>query len=463
MSQWFILIYYEGMPRATAQSRLSGFRRWAYRLKVEGKIQYLNELEMWLKSFERYFRPNNLPLSEDEMRQATLRDYSEELKVVNDVIFRITQVCTVMLSEEQISYSSFTKYIENSLKQAYATDKYIKKLVHERRPERNLNLLMEALLDVRTTVQELARVSKISYLCFTSIGRMISRELHRGVYMDFFLEKKHAAFFDQVSNAQIVHIIHSIQIPAYKRSIASIFHEFFRMIRYLNYIGLQMQDANSLKRSLLIFSLVHAELKLLMEYLTEEYLRKDLPDTNFTELIEGIIYSLAMELKKVMQRELLGTAALRQYELIFTKVQNSQGILLNSLQQIVFSIAQYFEPQLEGHQIFPDYVTRLEQSLKLRSDIYELGKNVKEFATSNNLTQVSALIRKIEWFKLNSMKFLMYKDWFEFDNFYLEICACKTTGNLNFVLNRFDAFLATLLKEVSKRAILSGYNFTDHL
>ena len=35
-----------------------------------------------------------------------------------------------------------------------------------------------------------------------------------------------------------------------------------------------------------------------------------------------------MELKKVMQRELLGTAALQQYDLIFTKIQNSQGILL---------------------------------------------------------------------------------------------------------------------------------------
>src|SRR5262249_39663597 len=162
--------------------------------------------------------------------------------------------------EEQVSYSSFTKYVENSLKQSYFTDAYVKKLIQEQRPERNLNLLMESLLDIRTAIQELSSLSKISYLCFTSIGRMISRELRKGVYLDYFLEKKYASFFDQVTNPRITNIVRAIQIPEYKRSVASLFHEFFRNIRYLHGIGLQMQDASSLKRSLLIFSLVHAEL-----------------------------------------------------------------------------------------------------------------------------------------------------------------------------------------------------------
>src|SRR5438132_737216 len=117
------------MANVTALTRLRIFRKWVQQIRLEEKAQYFNELEMWLKSFERYFYPSNLPLSEEEMRQSTLRDYSEEIKVVNDVIFRISQVCTLMLSEEQVSYSSFTKYVENSLKQTYFTDSYISKLV----------------------------------------------------------------------------------------------------------------------------------------------------------------------------------------------------------------------------------------------------------------------------------------------------------------------------------------------
>jgi hypothetical protein len=208
---------------------------------------------------------------------------------------------------------------------------------------------------------------------------------------------------------------------------------------------------------LLIFSLIHAELKWIMLYLEEQYLRREHPDNNFSELIEGVKYSLSMELKKVMHRELLGAAALRQYDLIFAKIQNSQGILMNSVQQIVFSIAHYFDPRLEGHEIFPDYVTRLDQSIKLRADIYELRLFIGRILREGDLMELAAIIRKIEWFRMGSMKCLMYKDWFDFDNFYREIQGCRTSGNLNFSLHRFYTFLTTLIKEVNKRAILSNY------
>jgi hypothetical protein len=203
-----------------------------------------------------------------------------------------------------------------------------------------------------------------------------------------------------VNNPHIIRIVKSIQIPQYKRSIAAIFLEFFRVLRYLHAVALQMQDAHALKRSLLIFSLIHAELKWIMLYLEEQYLRKEHPDNNFSELIEGVKYSLSMELKKVMQRELLGAAALRQYDLIFAKIQNSQGILMNSVQQIVFSIAHYFDPRLEGHEIFPDYVTRLDQSIKLRADIYELRLFIGKILREGDLMELASIIKKIDWFRM---------------------------------------------------------------
>lgn len=443
--------------------RVRIFRRWLSHLEVEGKTQYVRELEMWLKSYERYFSLNNLPLSEEEMRQSTLRDYSEELKVVSDVIFRVSQLCTLVLSEEQVSYSSFTKYVENSLRKDHFTDSHIRGLIRDRRPSRALSLLMESLLDVRSVIQDLSRLSKIPYLTFGSVGRIINREIRKGYFFDFFLERKHEPFFDRVTNPHIIRIVRAIQIPRYKRSVASLFLEFFRTLRYLHTVGLQMQDATALKRSLLIFSLVHAELRWLIQFMEDEYIRHPHPDVHFTDLIEGVILSLSMELKKVMRRELLGAAALQQYELIFTRVQNSQGVLLNSVQQIVYSIAHYFDPRLEGHAIFPDYVTRLEQSLKLRSDIFELREEVGRVLREGEMQQLPNLIKRIEWFKMTTMKYLMYKDWSEMDNFYHEIVACRTTGNLNFSLHRLHTFLTTLIREVSKRSILSSHPFEKGL
>ena len=44
---------------------------------------------MWLRSFERFFRIKNQPLSEKEAKQLALRNWSEELRLVDNVILRV--------------------------------------------------------------------------------------------------------------------------------------------------------------------------------------------------------------------------------------------------------------------------------------------------------------------------------------------------------------------------------------
>ena len=43
---------------------------------------------MWLRSFERFFRIKNQPISEREAKQLALRNWSEELRLVDNVILR---------------------------------------------------------------------------------------------------------------------------------------------------------------------------------------------------------------------------------------------------------------------------------------------------------------------------------------------------------------------------------------
>ena len=51
-----------------AEFLLGQMSQWVDRLSETGRIEYLFELEMWLRSFERYFRIRNQPLSEDSTR-----------------------------------------------------------------------------------------------------------------------------------------------------------------------------------------------------------------------------------------------------------------------------------------------------------------------------------------------------------------------------------------------------------
>ena len=52
-------------------------RHWMDQVVAAGKTRELFELEMWLRSFERFFRIKNQPLSELERKQMTIRNWSE--------------------------------------------------------------------------------------------------------------------------------------------------------------------------------------------------------------------------------------------------------------------------------------------------------------------------------------------------------------------------------------------------
>ena len=68
---------------------------WMEAASASGKAAELLELEMWLRSFERFFRIKNQPLSEKEAQQLALRNWSEELRLVDNVILRSTQALHV--------------------------------------------------------------------------------------------------------------------------------------------------------------------------------------------------------------------------------------------------------------------------------------------------------------------------------------------------------------------------------
>ena len=69
-------------------------RRWTDEVAAAGKAAELFELELWLRSFERFFRIGGQPLSEQETRSLGLRSWSEELRLVDHTGLSITELLT---------------------------------------------------------------------------------------------------------------------------------------------------------------------------------------------------------------------------------------------------------------------------------------------------------------------------------------------------------------------------------
>src|SRR4029079_12748982 len=118
---------------------------------------------------------------------------------------------------------------------------------------------------------------------------------------------------------------------------------------------------------------------LLLAWLERRVLADKPPTTPALELYDSFVYCLPLELKKVINTELLDISVARQADSVRTRVENSHGILKDCFQQSVVQLAQAFDPTVDGSDIFPDFTAKREQSVLLRQGLVLLIKALRDF------------------------------------------------------------------------------------
>jgi hypothetical protein len=435
--------------------------QWMDQVVAAGKTRDLFELEMWLRSFERFFRIKNQPLSEKETRQLALRNWSEELRLVDNVILRTVQLCSAILTEDHVNLARFDKYLEGYLKKDDAVDPYIEKLIRQTTPEAGLTLLRESLEDVHVMLADLTRLSRVQYGTFNAVGKMLYREIRRGHLLALLIDSKFKPIHDRVQNPAVAAVVHGIEDPLVRKQAAKIFLEFFRLLHYLEFADPAHASEDGLRNSILVFSLITSEMRLLLNYVERRALKNAMEGTPLHELYDSFVYCLPLELKKVINTELLDISTARQTDIVRARVENSHGILKDCFQQSVVQMAQALDRKVEGRDIFGDFTARLEQSIQLRDNLAVLIGAVREFQAVRDENAARAMKDQISYFYDHNMKDLMYRDWSGFELFFIEILKCTSLPALHQIGHRFETFLMTLYREVQKRSILQAVPASD--
>jgi hypothetical protein len=233
------------------------------------------------------------------------------------------------------------------------------------------------------------------------------------------------------------------------------------MLHYLEFADPAKANDESVRNSILVFSLITSEMRLLLAYVDRRALKNTDPATPLHELYDSFVYCLPLELKKVVNTELLDISAARQPDIVRARVENSHGILKDCFQQSVVQMAQALDPKVQGLDIFPDFTAKLEQSVLLRDNLAKLIGAVRVFQSAKDEAAAQGMKAQISAFYDHSMKDLMYRDWSGFELFFIEILKCSSLTALQQIGHRFETFLMTLYREVQKRAILQAAPASD--
>lgn len=420
------------------------------------KYDYLFEMEMWLKGVERFFVLDHLPLSAFERSHASLKNFVEEVAVVRSGISHLALLTTHLLGEGKEDLASFLLFLDSQVSRAAGGAS-----VPQRRgsAETELALVVEKLDDFSKILDELSRAPFLPLQTYLSLGRIVVGTLKSDPNLGVLFRENLRPVLDRESKQSLARVLAAVSDASQKSALAALFVELFKGLRWTERIRQTIESPATIKRALLVFSLIRAQATSLGEFIRKRLLPRFPEDTPIAAGLDRLVFSVEMEMRKVMELELVDVTLMKDPKLVYARMEDASGILKDLFQQSVIGLAETFSSDVDGRALFPEYRTKLDQSLRLRDDLWELLQAVQAFSRGADRKALKAMIDSLDAFRRGSMKHLMFKDWSLFDRFHAGFSRERSPRAFLPAAHQFEVFLKTLVREVSKRSVLSSHPF----
>jgi hypothetical protein len=235
--------------------------------------------------------------------------------------------------------------------------------------------------------------------------------------------------------------------------------QFGAILGFLGVVGRMLKNDEPLKPSLLIFSRVYEQTNDLIAHMNNRLSRFPNEEAAMFDSLDSASYTASLELKKVFNQELTDLATLRPVPSVFARVETAYELLSDSFRQILAGFARVIDPEIRPSDLFPNFQTKLEQSLALRQNLWQVLKAVQaaEQKPEKNLLETAS--RELREFLDKSVAFLFHKDRETLERFAEEIFATTERKDIVPILHRFGAYVETLLAQVNMRTVLTNHPF----
>ncbi len=305
--------------------------------------------------------------------------------------------------------------------------------------------------------EALDATGRSSFAVWTSFGKILARQLSNSETAWRLSTASATRHVKSPLWEELRALTEKVTPDALGADMSAVFAKLLGLLELLRLVEGSLTNDSPLKQTLPLFTLLREDASAMLSMIDERTLRTEGLDASVAEQLDGAAYAIRMELRKTFEHELAGLASLNHAPHIYARVQNAHGLLRDCFQQSIVAMAQIFDPQLDGARLFAAFKTKLEQSLALRQDLWQVLQSVRRAEAGHD--SVSTLAELLQTFRGGSLRNLMYKDWEAYERFAEEVTAAKGAGEQRTVLHRFSAYLETLFGQVNMRAVLADHPF----
>jgi hypothetical protein len=418
----------------------------------------LSELDVLLRALDRFFNIENLPISKDDVSG---KNFFDEMTAVRDTILRVVGILDMLIPETKKNVYWFQKFAQSKFLTDKKRDALREELYRQDVPEKSLFLLYDSFVNLKGIITDIMKTDHIPYLTFTNVGQILGRELRENVNFNPFRYDLNPQF-DVIENREISRVVKEIGSQDVRKHVSVMLLHLFKFLRYLRYADASTRFG-SLNSSLLIILLLRSEFTLFTGYL--ETAARKIEDQKLKALVKSVSYQFSMESRRVFLQELRDVFRNKSPQYLKGRIENGHGILKNLSEQSIAQIVHFFSPDVKESDIFETFVTRVEQSLRLREDMMILHRFLSLFEdvpTDGKANVFDAMRNFMLYFQSFTFKLLRYDDYEEFVSFFSKVLAFnsneikgKRFDKLSDKTKQFRIFTETCLRQISNRAELA--------
>ena len=413
------------------------------------KSEWLCELSVWLMGLRSFLSEDALYLVRSQDEAFSASDFGPKLRIADDVLLRVSQLCVAFLGDRRWNYEHFMGYIEEELRERDG-------LLHARalaEPD-DLKLavarLYELTTDLRMMLPALYGQPRVAYPVYRGAAKVLLRQLYSEPSIAGLQTFAVRAAMDRRENEALVGVIGALEPRPLRRRAARVLLQLQQLRSVLLLVPRAPREPALLRRALTLFALIYRELNQLALRLGKEVRgwTRDCPA--FAEELQRFAVVVQLELAKVFYRELHGLLESENSKRIYAGVENAREVLRNTLERSLVGFAHALEPRLGQQALVPEFLSRRRESLRLLADLQRLREAA--LACLQGGAGAEALFQEeLATFDQRSLRSLMFGDWDDFTAFRSQLEVATPALS---VVRRFIGFLETLQAEVSKREAL---------